>query len=233
MIHLVQIWDPARPGLNLGIHWQPEAGKLQILHTPPPTNLLDLLWRKALSTSGVGLLGRISAVVHTSSCVNVQQGVSETQPFHTMFWLHRRMQRVSAAEVMMLCSERPACFQQTNHHNYRVSCLNYMNAPGWNKLAHDVVTAPNRPNLKQEKHCFFIYLFESTNHSLWRAAEPVYKEHKKASMQRSWSVRMNMTYWVENRKKFRIKKRGDKSGGRWAWCLENRINSPFLMKNRA
>lgn len=48
---------------------------------------------------------------------------------------------------------------------------------------------------------FFIYLFEGINHSLWRAAEPVYNEHKKASMESSWSVGMNMTYWVENRKK--------------------------------
>lgn len=45
-----------------------------------------------------------------------------------------------------------------------------------------------------EMFFFFIYLFEGINHSLSRAAEPVYKERKKASMESSWSVGMNMTY---------------------------------------
>lgn len=48
---------------------------------------------KALSTSGVGLLARISAVVHDSSCVSVQQGVSETQPFRPEFQLHGQIKR--------------------------------------------------------------------------------------------------------------------------------------------
>lgn len=33
---MMLLWDPAGPGLYLGIHWQPEAGELQTLHTPPP-----------------------------------------------------------------------------------------------------------------------------------------------------------------------------------------------------
>lgn len=61
---------------------------------------------KALSTSGVGLLARISAVVHDSSCVSVQQGVSETQPFRPEFQLHGQIKRGFGAEVVQLCSER-------------------------------------------------------------------------------------------------------------------------------
>lgn len=64
--------------LNLGIQWQPEAGELQISHTPlinPPINSVDVLWEGTqASTTGVELVGsqqRISVVVRDSSCVNV------------------------------------------------------------------------------------------------------------------------------------------------------------------
>lgn len=90
---------------------------------------------------------------------------------------------------------------------------------------------------------FFIYLFEDINHSLWRAAEPVYKEHKKASMESSWSVGMNMTYWVENRKKGsrneEIKVEADEPDVRktelilfffW-WKTEHEVNLIWLILN--
>lgn len=76
------------------------------------------------------------------------------------------------------------------------------------------------------------YSVEGINHSLWRAAEHVYKEHEKANMESSWSAGTNMTYWG-GKEKERIKKRGDKSGSRWAWRSENRIDFYSLGKQQA
>lgn len=44
---MLLVWIKKEEG-NLGIQWQPEAGELQISHTPLPINPVDVLWRKAL-----------------------------------------------------------------------------------------------------------------------------------------------------------------------------------------
>lgn len=101
------IWYWFRPG-KTRVKFRNPLTTGSCKYSPPyhPIHLLDLLWRKALPTSDVGLLGRMSAVVHSSSCATVHQSVSETQSFHPMFWLHTQIKRGSAAEVVMLCSER-------------------------------------------------------------------------------------------------------------------------------
>ena len=63
-----------------------------------------------------------------------------------------------------------------------------------------IVTALNRPNLKTRKIWLFIHSFKDINHSLWSTAEPVFKEHKKANMESSWSAGMNMTCCFLGRK---------------------------------